>query len=762
MFSNLTIESLPFVSALPIIFAALLMGCSGWLIGAHLVVDDGLRVSKARTRTITIWLAGNLSAEQSGLPRRVKSALDRELNALPHRLPVRTKRLRRQFPIDAAAWARLLETAPENVSQIVPADKHGVIIWAEGKSNSPTARLHFLGSRALSDNWQPGTIGLMTLDDVPLELRTGLPPVLASLALAHLTPNLEEAGISRDQSFAILTKKLALHIGELTSQCTAELGSAVSYLYAWMRFQLALEVDGGEGLGARFDELKCEIDRRGGEQQRLQRAQIWSNLARFCFDWGVRADALEPFERSLTAADNAIALFSDGNASNRQAVLRHLKARAFMILSEKRKDPALLHRAMTALRDAAHGCRHDRNARQWAMIRHHMGEVYTELARYRAGTTDLERAVGAFTDALLARGGEESVAQAETRHALGVALMELGMREGKPAHFERAVGALSTAHDTLNAAGAFASANRVSINLSIALTAFGRLKKDAGSLKMAVEGLRFLSVDAARQPDEISEPKLLLGRALRILGSTQGAVQSLQAATARFQAISGSVKHVACAHLRAAADFERGLALTATAGLSGDVKDYADAVAAFRDALHGLNRTAEPRRWAMAQLHLARAAAKAAGSNFGGGNGLAGDAASAYREALSIFKRSEMPHFWARLQDELGTALQLSALENGGGPELENAVQAWRKALDGKFVSEPAPRDRTMILNDLGNALADLAQSEGDASRLREALSTYLEAYDLALASGQDDLAEIVDANLNRTESALAAKPCYI
>ena len=77
-------------------------------------------------------------------------------------------------------------------------------------------------------------------------------------------------------------------------------------------------------------------------------------------------------------------------------------------------------------------------------------------------------------------------------------------------------------------------------------------------------------------------------------------------------------------------------------------------------------------------------------------------------------------------------------------------------------MSEPEPRDRTMTLNDLGNALADLAQTEGDTSRLREALSAYLEAYDLALASGQDDLAEIVHANLNRTESALAAKPCHI
>ena len=386
MLSNLIIASSSIASALPLIFAALLIVCCGWVIGTFLVVDDGLRLSKARTRTITIWLAGNLSAEQSGLPRRVKSALDRELGALPHRLPVQTKHLRRQFPIDEAAWVRLLETAPENVAQIVPAGKNGVIIWAEGKSNSPTARLHFLPSRALSENWQPGTIGLMTLEDVPLELRTGLPPALASLTLAHLTPILEEAGISREQSFGILTKKLALHIGELTSQCTVQLGSALSYLYAWMRFQLALEVGGGDGLNTRFDELRCEIDRRGGEQQRLERAQIWSNLAGFCFDWGVRADALEPLERSLTAADNAIALFPDGDALNRQAVLQHLKARTFMVLSKKRKDPALLRRAMTALRDAAHHSRRDRDGQRWAMIRHHIGEVYTELACTRAGT----------------------------------------------------------------------------------------------------------------------------------------------------------------------------------------------------------------------------------------------------------------------------------------------------------------------------------------------------------------------------------------
>lgn len=757
MVSSPTIASLSSTSDLLIFGTIFLIIFSGWVIGTVLVAELRSQSGLTRHQTAHIWLADNLSGNGSGLPRRLSSALKREFADVPGRLPIQTVRLRRCFPVDPEAWKRLLADAPKSIDSILPAGKPGVLIWAECTEASKSARLHFLPSSALADYRDPGNVGLTTLEDVPLALRSGLPPIIASLALAYLAPVFEEAGIGGNRIFAVPAKKLTLHIDELTSQCSGRLGWAALYLYAWMRFRLGLD-DGHKGdLNALCRKLRAQIEQWPDDRPQQEHAQIWSSLAKLCFDWGTKFKSTEPLERSVLAADTAIAIFSGENSLCQKASTQHLKARTLLALSEMRRDPEPLQNALTALRAAAHIRRREGDLAGWALLRHRMGQVHTAYARYRAGTKDLESAIGAFSDALTAPGEDRAVTRARSRLALGIAHLDLGMRDGNPLHFEKAVLEFKGAFDTLSALGDFENANSAHIQLGLALTGLGSLTGDVAPLNRAVAGLRFAPPPVDYKGRESNAQHLLSARAHRLVGCAEGALEPLRKSVKKFEALSQSGDDETQTELRAVADFERGQALAELGRVAGSAGPYGDAASAFREALRGFGRTECGRQWATVQLHLGRVLAKMASSEFRGGNGFAGDAAEAYRHALSIFKRAETPHIWTELQDELGAALQLSGARRGGKPDLESAVTAWRKALNGKTIVEAPPRDRPLILNDLGNALSDLAHTESDASRLREAHAAYLEAFDLALARRQDSLAEIFRSNLDLTERALSS-----
>ncbi len=741
-----------------LIFAVIfLLIFSGWVIGAVLAAEPRSKSGLRNPKTIHIWFAGNLAADRAGLPRRLRSALKRELAVLPRRLPIRTGLLRRRFPADREAWTRLLANAPETIANILPADRPGVLIWAECVKGAVTARLHFLASPKLAAHSDPGTIGLRTLDDVPLELRPGLAPIFAALALAHLAPVLREAGFRRASFLAIPAKKLALHIDEIRDQCAGPLGAAASYLYAWLRFRLALDAGQKSDPDALYRELNTEITNWPEDRPARERAQIWNSLAKLCLDWGLRWRAPDTFERSFLAADKAIAILSEENSSLDMAAARHVKGRALLALGQIRRDPGSLEKALKVLRSAAQFYRTEGHSARWALSRHDMGEVHAAYARIRGGTKDLERAITAFEDAFSNARGKPGVARARSRQALGVARLELGRRDGKRHHFEKAAREFEEAFGALSAVGQFEGANAAQTAAAMARMYLGRQTGDPRPLRRAAEDLRLAPRPTDYGSGDQCDWRLLPGRVHRLLGAAEGSPNPLRKSVQEFGALSLANGTAGQAELRAMANFERGLALAELGRAMESAEEYGQAADAFRGALLGFDRRTSPRRWALAQLQLGRVLLEMADSGGGRENGAAGEAAGAYREALSVFDRTEMPHIWTAIQDELGTALKLSGAKQGGTPALEGAVKAWRKALNGHKPAAAPARERTMMLNDLGNALCDLAYAENDAGRLREARSAYLEAFDLAMADSEESFAEIARANLDLVEQAISA-----
>jgi tetratricopeptide (TPR) repeat protein len=100
------------------------------------------------------------------------------------------------------------------------------------------------------------------------------------------------------------------------------------------------------------------------------------------------------------------------------------------------------------------------------------------------------------------------------------------------------------------------------------------------------------------------------------------------------------------------------------------------------------------------------------------------EAVSAYRAALEEGTRDRVPLGWASTQNNLGIALQTLGGRESGTARLEEAVSAYRAALEER-TRDRVPLDWAMTQNNLGNALATLGGRESGTARLEEAVLAY-------------------------------------
>ena len=84
----------------------------------------------------------------------------------------------------------------------------------------------------------------------------------------------------------------------------------------------------------------------------------------------------------------------------------------------------------------------------------------------------------------------------------------------------------------------------------------------------------------------------------------------------------------------------------------------------------------------------------------------------------------DRPDDWAMTQNNLGNALRTLGERESGTARLEEAVAAYRAALE-EWTRERVPLDWAMTQNNLGNALWTLGERESGTARLEEAVAAY-------------------------------------
>jgi tetratricopeptide (TPR) repeat protein len=100
------------------------------------------------------------------------------------------------------------------------------------------------------------------------------------------------------------------------------------------------------------------------------------------------------------------------------------------------------------------------------------------------------------------------------------------------------------------------------------------------------------------------------------------------------------------------------------------------------------------------------------------------EAVSAYRAALEERTRDRVPLDWAMTQNNLGNALATLGERASGTARLEEAVSAYRAALEER-TRDRVPLDWAATQNNLGNVLQTLGGRESGTARLEEAVSAY-------------------------------------
>ncbi|RVT83182.1 XRE family transcriptional regulator [Rhodobacteraceae bacterium CCMM004] len=100
------------------------------------------------------------------------------------------------------------------------------------------------------------------------------------------------------------------------------------------------------------------------------------------------------------------------------------------------------------------------------------------------------------------------------------------------------------------------------------------------------------------------------------------------------------------------------------------------------------------------------------------------EAVTAYRAALEEWTRDRVPLDWAMTQMNLGNALATLGERESGTARLEEAVAAYRAALEER-TRDRVPLDWARTQMNLGNALRTLGERESGTARLEEAVAAY-------------------------------------
>ena len=155
----------------------------------------------------------------------------------------------------------------------------------------------------------------------------------------------------------------------------------------------------------------------------------------------------------------------------------------------------------------------------------------------------------------------------------------------------------------------------------------------------------------------------------------------------------------------------------------GDNKALTDSIAIWKEiSEQDYPRTKAPLDWAMSQNNLGNALATLGGRE--SGTARLEDAVAAYRAALEERTRDRVPLDWAKTQNNLGNALWTLGERESGTARLEEAVAAYRAALEER-TRDRVPLDWATTQNNLGTALWTLGARESGTARLEEAVAAY-------------------------------------
>ena len=346
-------------------------------------------------------------------------------------------------------------------------------------------------------------------------------------------------------------------------------------------------------------------------------------------------------------------------------------------------------------------------ARTFAALRAEHESGY-ERGRDRGLNVDLEISIELARIALArARGADERGA---ALNDVAVSMQALGERESGTDRLEEAVSAYRAALEERTRERVPLDWAKTQTNLGAALATLGERESGTARLEQAVAAYRAALEERTRErvPLDWAKTQINLGNALLTLGERESGTARLEQAVAAYRAALEERTRERVPLDWAMTQNNLGTALQTLGERESGTARLEQAVAAYRAALEERTRERVPLDWATTQNNLGtrapgpRRTRERHGAAGAGGGGLP-------RGAGGVDPRAGA----ARLGEDpenLGTALQALGERESGTARLEEAVAAYRAALEER-TRERVPLDWAKTQINLGNALRPSANA---------------------------------------------------
>jgi tetratricopeptide (TPR) repeat protein len=133
------------------------------------------------------------------------------------------------------------------------------------------------------------------------------------------------------------------------------------------------------------------------------------------------------------------------------------------------------------------------------------------------------------------------------------------------------------------------------------------------------------------------------------------------------------------------------------------------------------------------------------------------EAVEAYRAALQERTRERVPLDWAATQNNLGNALMRLGERESETARLQEAVEAHRATLQER-TRERVPLQWAATQTNLGNALRTLGERTHDRAKLEEARKAVNVAFEVFMQAGQEHRRRYFEDRLREIDEQLAVQ----
>jgi tetratricopeptide (TPR) repeat protein len=140
-----------------------------------------------------------------------------------------------------------------------------------------------------------------------------------------------------------------------------------------------------------------------------------------------------------------------------------------------------------------------------------------------------------------------------------------------------------------------------------------------------------------------------------------------------------------------------------------------------------------------------------------GGTARFEEAVKAYRAALEVMTRERVPLDWAKTQNNLAFALWRLGERESGTARLNEAIAAYRAALEER-TRDRVPLDSAQTQMNLGDALQTLSERVGGTAQLEEAVTAWTACLDVTTSVWPTEWIRSVENRRDQTKAEIARR----